>query len=139
MYLFDSELRRIWFCRLQNQLWIEKSYNKEIEADVLCQAVIWNGKLYALTLKTSELVSIDMIVDIDNTDSLAIRLLENELPSPRQQLSLFLRKDLVKSCGELFVIITTFTRKVCGHVIGIKIFKLDFSSMVWKRVENAKD
>ncbi|PSR85335.1 F-box/kelch-repeat protein [Actinidia chinensis var. chinensis] len=139
LLIFDKGLRRILFCRLQNQHWIEKSYRKEMEAmgggssDFLTHPVSCNGKLYASTFSFSQLVS------IEQNNSLVIRSRGSSKPTPAEYLSPHQRRDLVESCGDLFAIITIDGGIIHEDAIGIEIFKLDFSSMIWERVESVRD
>lgn len=113
LFLFDSGLRRILCCRLENQVWFEKSYDKVIEAvaessarrkDYLHRPVSCNGKLYATTYYGDELVSIDTTEQ--STSDLFIRRLGTKLPSGNEPLSQWVQLVLVESGGELFTIVT---------------------------------
>ncbi|KAH7860317.1 hypothetical protein Vadar_012034 [Vaccinium darrowii] len=77
LFLFDSGLCRILFCRLQSKRWSEKRYVKEIDAvnkrksdtDCLELPVFCKGKLYASTRR--QLVSIDTVEQ--DTSNLVIK------------------------------------------------------------------
>lgn len=145
LFLFDSGLRRILCCRLENQVWFEKSYGKVIEAvaessarrkNYLHSPVSCNGKLYATTYYGGQLVSIDTTEQ--STSDLFIRPLGTSLPSDYEPLSQWAQLVLVESGGELFTIVTMGAGRLLRQVVGIQIFKLDWTSVTWERGDNAK-
>lgn len=145
LFLFDSGLRRILCCRLENQVWFEKSYGKVIEAvaessarrkNYLHSPVSCNGKLYATTSYGGQLVSIDTTEQ--STSDLFIRPLGTSLPSDYEPLSQWAQLVLVESGGELFTIVTMGAGRLLRQVVGIQIFKLDWTSVTWERGDNAK-
>ncbi|GLT93659.1 hypothetical protein SLE2022_114410 [Rubroshorea leprosula] len=46
---------------------------------------------------------------------------------------------MLESCGELFTVYLVIVGPNGKRVVAVEVFKLDFSSMEWKKVESLKD
>ncbi|GMY30856.1 f-box/kelch-repeat protein [Fagus crenata] len=151
--LFTKEFTMIIHCWLGDDEWTELDYFEELKRSLM-EAGNWyvrynntqsrqrrrlicpvwcNGCLYAMTFYDENLVQIH---DFQQPNSLKIKFLNVFLPKAPPYSSYY-KFYLVESCGELFTI--EIQHLSLKHFVAIEVHRLDFSKMVWLKVNSAKD
>ncbi|KAF8376665.1 hypothetical protein HHK36_031667 [Tetracentron sinense] len=123
----------VFYCRPGDDKWTEEKCVVG-ENDSICVAISCNDKLYGSTYPRSRLVEISTV-----GDCLSTRVLEVEEPDfipERPHLS----RHMLESCGELFLVRIFYLLTSDVYEVGsIQVFRMDFSRMVWVKVDNLED
>ncbi|GKV43383.1 hypothetical protein SLEP1_g50681 [Rubroshorea leprosula] len=121
--------------------WIHQTIKLMLDKyDVLTNPVICNRTLYCHTFSRPKLVKIELgMPDF----RLPLTLFEECIPSFGED-SIMFSNYMIESCGELFLIYLVKRASVDGQqsplqVISVEVFGLDFSAMVWNKVESIKN
>ncbi|KAF8395792.1 hypothetical protein HHK36_019743 [Tetracentron sinense] len=123
------------FCRLGEEQWTKQYYkledgdNHTLRRAISCS----DGNIYALTLQ-GKLAVIDQVPP----GRLSVRILEVE-PAKSPTMTEALDKYLVESCGEIFLVMGIYTGFILEEASNIEVFRMDFSSMVWAKVQSIGD
>ena len=138
LLLFYVDPQCIMFCCIKDQTWFKRSCCKDIKSiretdfswNNFCLPIVCDGRIYATTACKGKLVEIEIM-----KQSLDIRPLECYLPLV-QSMCNQLKTYSAESDGDVFVI--NF-KLHCGEVMNIVVFKFDFPTMIWNRVESCPD
>ncbi|KAM7473971.1 hypothetical protein LguiB_021214 [Lonicera macranthoides] len=118
--------------------WIEQKFT--LEDDRIKVARYFNGKIYAITSIPEEIFTFEVS---DNTTAvLTVRKMgmQEKIPRPLLPEAYVTGKDLVESCGELYVVVKIYVDELMPREIqDIEVFKLDCTKKVWLRVESLGD
>lgn len=145
--LFENVLRSVIFIRpseaAEGEQWTEIPYADLISSftektdDFLTECASCNGKIYSSIRYAQKLVSLD----VDSANHLAIEPL-CILPSisiPVNAVGTIAfrsRCKLIECCRELLHVEIVLGGSRLNKVIDIRVYKIDFKTMVWERAEN---
>ncbi|GLU14535.1 hypothetical protein SLE2022_310970 [Rubroshorea leprosula] len=138
LILYETKDPSLIFFRIGHKQLTPQPIKLELDKyDVLTNPVICNGTLYCHTFSCPKLVKIELgLPDF----RLRPTLFEERIPSFGED-SIVSRSYMIESCGELFLIYLAKRASVDGPLPGIsvEVFGLDFSAIVWNKVESIKN
>ncbi|KAK2984848.1 hypothetical protein RJ640_004673 [Escallonia rubra] len=141
LLLLQAKIQSILVCGLGDKQWsTEMHYRDDIE-DLLWRPISCNGKLYAKRCGEPNLARIDIARHTTNDDqySLVVKPTNCWLLRPPLSHSFAVATQMVESCGDLFTTCIALGGISFEEAIAIEIYKLNFITMVWEKVDSVKD
>ncbi|GLT83530.1 hypothetical protein SLE2022_018160 [Rubroshorea leprosula] len=135
LLFFEKKVPSFIFYRIGDEHWTHQPITADFETHYLTNFVVCNGTLYCSTDKRGNMVRIDTSA---SDRHLLLVLFDASRPEPREvAVCNFLYR--AESFGELFEIHVLLEGTLWNKVHALEVFRLDFSSMEWRRVESFED
>ncbi|KAM7469657.1 hypothetical protein LguiA_007840 [Lonicera macranthoides] len=117
--------------------WVQQQF--KLEDDRIQSAMYYNGKIYAITYFSKEIFTFEVSDDNNAVPTIRKIGMHKKIPRPLLPEAYVIDKNLVESCGELYVVKIYMDELMPREIKDMEVFKLDCNKKVWLRVESLGD